>query len=252
MTDSLGMSQAEQDAPAVIAERMSGIESRLQTLRDRILSDRGRPLDALSVGALGHELTNLLTPAIVRGQRMLLDPDLEPRARRELEAIVAATKRATELGDLMLAATADGEPSGCDLKSIADEVAGLVATDRLEITRTVSEGVRAAAPELAVRHTVLNLVANASRAMGDRGRIEIRGGCSTGNTSDGVWLEVVDTGPGVPPSEADRLFERGVGRSGRGLGLAIGQRLIERHGGTLRLDRSSASGSVFRLELPAA
>lgn len=231
-----------------MAQRIVGIESRIQLLRDRVESGRGRPLDALSVAALGHELANLLTPAIVRAQRALREPALDQATRRDLEAILAATRRATELGDLMLAATA-GDQAGCDLAPVAREVADLLAGERVDFTLQIPENTRTSAPEAAVRHTLLNLVANAIRAMGQVGTIDICGGSSSWH---GVWLEVADSGPGMDRATSERLFDIGVGRSGGGLGLAIGRQLIEQHGGTLTLERNSPEGCVFRLELPKA
>lgn len=241
---------------------MHGIESRLQTLRDRVVNDRGRPLDALSIAAIGHELSNLMTPAIARSQRAMRDPAISSAIRKDLEAILHATQRATELGDLMLAATSERDDAGCELGPVANEVAAIAGTESLVVAVDVDGSLRSAVPGLAVRHTLLNLISNASRAMGGSGRIEIVGGCSTWNAESNrsaeaaaitptVWLDVLDEGPGVPVQDADRLFERGVGRSGGGLGLAIGKRLIERHGGSLRLASSSPDGCVFRLELPA-
>jgi signal transduction histidine kinase len=70
-----------------------------------------------------------------------------------------------------------------------------------------------------------------------------------------VW----DEGPGVPPSERDRIFERFErgsttgGRSGFGLGLAIGRELAKRMGGSLRLlDAEPGAGAAFALSLARA
>jgi two-component system sensor histidine kinase KdpD len=77
--------------------------------------------------------------------------------------------------------------------------------------------------------------------------------------SDG-WVSVCveDQGPGVPASERELIFDpfaRGrVGartRAGKGLGLFISRRIVEAHGGTLRL-LPGAHGGVFCIELPAA
>lgn len=249
MTDSEPMAGQGDQPGTEMAARIVGIESRIQVLRDRVESGRCRPLDALSVAALGHELANLLTPAIARTQRALRQPDLDEATRRDLEAVLVATRRATELGDLMLAASG-GDERGCDLAAVASEVAALLSCDGVTITTGLPAGVRTTAPEPAVRHTLINLVGNAIRAMGDGGGlIDLCGGRSSWH---GVWLEVADTGPGMDEATSRRLFDIGVGRHGGGLGLAIGRRLIEQHGGTLTLERNSPEGCVFRLELPRA
>jgi len=97
-----------------------------------------------------------------------------------------------------------------------------------------------------------NLIDNSLHAMGDSGRLEIRTSASGGD----VIVEVSDTGPGVPDSIRDRLFEiavttKGPG-AGLGLGLAICRRIVEEgHGG--RLDFESSPGrTVFYVSLPAS
>ena len=73
-----------------------------------------------------------------------------------------------------------------------------------------------------------------------------------------VVLRVADRGPGIPPSERERVLERFVRLSsasdvpGTGLGLSIARSLVEINGGRLRLAESAAGGTLFEIELPAA
>jgi len=65
-------------------------------------------------------------------------------------------------------------------------------------------------------------------------------------------LEVSDTGPGVKPEDRDKIFEpffTGKTR-GTGLGLAIAKRVVELHGGTIRVDDAPGGGALFRIEIP--
>ncbi|MQY19423.1 Adaptive-response sensory-kinase SasA [Nocardia sp. RB20] len=73
-----------------------------------------------------------------------------------------------------------------------------------------------------------------------------------------VLMEVVDTGPGLPPAEAERIFERfyrtDTSRSrdsgGTGLGLSIVQALVASHGGTVSVDSVLGEGTTFTVRLP--
>jgi two-component system phosphate regulon sensor histidine kinase PhoR len=75
-----------------------------------------------------------------------------------------------------------------------------------------------------------------------------------------VRLCVADSGPGVPPEERVRIFERfyrlDSARSsttgGTGLGLAIVKALVEAHGGTIRVESGPAGGALFSFTLPIA
>jgi signal transduction histidine kinase len=70
-------------------------------------------------------------------------------------------------------------------------------------------------------------------------------------------LRVADTGPGIPPEDRERVFERFVrldparGAGGAGLGLAIARWVAEAHGGGLRLVSSGSGGSIFAANLPS-
>ncbi len=95
-----------------------------------------------------------------------------------------------------------------------------------------------------------NLIDNALDAMNGQGRLTVR----TAPDDDGVLVEIIDTGPGIPEDIQERIFEpffttKGVG-AGTGLGLDISYRIIaNRHGGTLRV--SSVPGETkFQIRLP--
>jgi two-component system OmpR family sensor kinase len=98
-----------------------------------------------------------------------------------------------------------------------------------------------------------NLVDNALKFTGPENPIEIRA------FEDGrsLLVEVADTGPGIPPDDLPRIFEelyRGTnarGFEGSGLGLALVQRVIARHGGTVSVRSRPGRGSVFTVRLPA-
>jgi CheY-like chemotaxis protein len=106
-----------------------------------------------------------------------------------------------------------------------------------------------------LHQVVVNLVANAHQAMrevaGPR-RLTVATGVSTGGSR--VWMEVRDTGPGVPEELEARIFEPffttkppGVGT---GLGLSLCQGIVEGHGGRIGVVPGEGRGAVFRVELP--
>ena len=76
------------------------------------------------------------------------------------------------------------------------------------------------------------------------------------NDYDAVILDVGDTGPGMPPEDRERVFERFVrldparGTGGAGLGLAIARWVAEAHGGQVRIVTSGPGGSIFAASLP--
>ncbi|MET9272067.1 HAMP domain-containing sensor histidine kinase [Kribbella sp. NPDC003557] len=126
-------------------------------------------------------------------------------------------------------------------------------TDLLIGTSAVSAG-RVSGDEASLRRLVANLAENAARYA--RGRIAF--GLVE---ADGlVVLSVSDDGPGIPPAERDRVFERfvrvGEDRSradgGSGLGLAIVAQVARTHGGNVQVARSLLGGATLEVRLPAA
>jgi signal transduction histidine kinase len=106
----------------------------------------------------------------------------------------------------------------------------------------------------AVAQIVRILLDNALRVAPPGSSIDVQPGADAG------WarIAVCDGGPGVPASERERIFERFQrgsttgGRSGFGLGLAIGRELAARMGGSLALSEEGPPGACFALRLPAA
>ncbi|HVJ94236.1 MAG TPA: HAMP domain-containing sensor histidine kinase, partial [Labilithrix sp.] len=100
---------------------------------------------------------------------------------------------------------------------------------------------------------VSNLVGNAIKHMDAAAirRITVR----TSDQRSAVRIEVCDTGPGVPPSERERIFDpyaraASAGVPGLGLGLATVRRLAEAHGGRVGVSPNEPTGSIFWFELP--
>ncbi len=98
-----------------------------------------------------------------------------------------------------------------------------------------------------------NLLDNAIDAMRGRGELVITAAPASG--SDGVVVDVCDTGPGIPEAARAHVFDpffttKEVG-AGTGLGLYIARSIVMRHGGSLDISASGPGGTCFRVSLPA-
>ena len=140
--------------------------------------------------------------------------------------------------------------------SVNEMVAALVEFVRPVATRQAS-AVEAttdqAVPPMAIdrtllRQAVLNLVKNGLEALGGKGRLTV----STRRVDDHAEIAIIDTGPGIKPEVAKRLFEQffTTKPQGTGLGLYIARQIIEGHGGTLRWESPPGQGTAFTASLP--
>lgn len=96
----------------------------------------------------------------------------------------------------------------------------------------------------------MNLLVNAAQAIEIRGKITLR----TGQEGDKIWIEVSDTGKGIPAANFPHLFDpffttKPVGK-GTGLGLSVSYKIIEKHHGKIEVQSEVGKGSTFRVWLP--
>ncbi len=99
-----------------------------------------------------------------------------------------------------------------------------------------------------MQQVLVNLVKNASQAMTTGGTLTLQ----TGESSDGVWVSVTDTGGGIPEEQINRIFEPfyTTKKKGSGLGLMIVQRIVRAHNGRIDLESHVGRGTTFRVWLP--
>jgi signal transduction histidine kinase len=105
-----------------------------------------------------------------------------------------------------------------------------------------------------IKQLILNLLSNAIKYNHPGGKVFLRGW----DENEKVWLEIKDTGPGIPPEAIPRLFEKFYrvpdlypDRTGTGLGLSICKRIVENHGGSISVVSSVGVGTSFIVQLPA-
>ena len=118
---------------------------------------------------------------------------------------------------------------------------------------TVAEGLRVWGDEVLLRQLLDNLIGNAVKyvAPGVRPEIEVTGHQS----ADELEVRVSDNGIGIPPDEREQIFDtfhraHAQGYRGTGLGLSICRQIVERHGGSIRVEAAAGGGSAFVITLP--
>jgi two-component system OmpR family sensor kinase len=128
-----------------------------------------------------------------------------------------------------------------------DELLGRLARAYPGVRLFAQAPVRVVGDTHQLLQAIRNLVRNAVQASGSAEGVSIE----LSENGNLVELRVRDTGPGIPPERLDRIFERYYsGSSGAGVGLTVVSRIVEQHGGELRVE-TGTEGSCFTVALPS-
>jgi PAS domain S-box-containing protein len=234
-------------------------------------------LESLGVlaGGIAHDFNNLLTGIL--GNADLAKTEMSPLApsRASLEGIEVAARRAADLCRQLLAYSGRGRfiIQPLSLQELVEEMGHLVSVSiskKVVLKYHFSQGVPAVdADATQLRQVVMNLIVNASEAIGERsGVISVTVGlaqCDAGylkgclgadeiEPGDYVYLEVADTGHGMDKATVDRIFDPFFSTkfTGRGLGLAAVLGIVRGHHGAIKVYSEPGRGSTFKLLLPAS
>lgn len=199
---------------------------------------------------VSHELRTPL--AVIASTTELLQgsPDLTEKLSERLKRIERASRQATELIEalLLLSRAERRGPTRGETTEVGKVAADVIESQRpqmrgkpLTIDLNVIDPVTVNAPASVLAVALTNLIGNAIKYTLE-GSVQVEVGMGS--------IEVIDTGPGIKPEDAERLFQRGVrgegaGGSGAGLGLAIVRRLCELYGWDVSMrPRSDGNGAI--------
>jgi two-component system sensor kinase FixL len=246
-----------------LSERQAA-EARLQELQSELVYvSRLSAMGEMAAG-LAHELNQPLSAIsnYLRGGRRLLEA--ENRDSRALPVIDKAADQALRAGEIIrhlrnFIAGSEGDRNETSLHALVEEASklGLVgARERGIATRfDLSPAVDAVVVDrVQIQQVVLNVLRNAIEAMKDSPRRELL--VATRVADDGMaMVSVADTGSGIRPEIAGRLFQPFVtskGGQGMGVGLSICRGIIEAHGGRIWTEPNPSGGTIFQFTLPRA
>jgi signal transduction histidine kinase len=193
-------------------------------------------------------MTNL---SILRRARTASGPEQEAI----VDSVAEAERMKRMLARLRALAHADEDvPLRRELVDLAELTADVVrayaaqaGTSGVDFVTDLGTPARISADRDLLREAVANLVDNAVRVSPRGEAVTLR----VANGSAGPYIDVIDHGPGIDDDRLANLFDRFQrSDSGSGLGLAIARRVVERHGGTIRVSTKPGSGSTFTIELP--
>ena len=225
-------------------------------------AERLAALGQLSAG-LAHEIRNPL--GVIKGSAEILSQKLSAgdELAKELSGYIYTD--VNRLSALVSRFLDFARPSQLNVKaeSLPDLLEKCLRTVGDQGTTTGIKIVKEFAPSLPrvmidselCEQVFTNLICNACEAMNEGGQLTIRADISraTGERAREVAIEIADTGPGIPEEIKEQVFNPffTTKKSGVGLGLAIVSKIVDAHGGTVKLVNSPRQGACFRVTLPA-
>ena len=240
-------------------------QQRLQDLQSELIfMSRFTALGEMA-STLAHELNQPLTAvaSYLNGARRLLEAGKPGDAASARDAIDNAAAQALRAGQIIkrlrdFVARGESERQVEDLRKLVEEASALALGGAREAGARVSFRFDplarfVLADKVQIQQVLLNLIRNAVEAMQDVERRELT--LSTRLVDPGiVEIVVADTGPGLAPEIAAKLFQPFVTtkQHGMGVGLSISRTIIESHGGRLSAEPNPEGGTIFRLPLKGA
>lgn len=251
-------SSLEPISTKALPQELAGLVNAINLLLDRLKTSLSAQQRFASDAA--HELRTPLTA--LKLQIQLAQRAKTPEAREKcFSRLNEGINRATRLvQQLLTLARLDPDASEKPVStvqldalvhSIREDMDAIGAQKNIQI-QAVTEPATTEGMEDAIRLMITNLTDNAIRYTPENGRIELR---VTPKGAD-VAIEICDNGPGIAPSERQRVFDRfyralGTKTAGTGLGLAIVKRIVDIHHGRIDIDDGlDGTGTTFRITLP--
>ena len=236
-------------------------ERRLQDLQAELVHVSRLTALGEMASALAHELNQPLSAIAnyVKGSVRILDQE-QPDPVKVRNALIQAGDQALRAGEIIrrlrdFVSKGESERRVEPLTKLIEEAGALAMIGAKESGVRVSFDISPAAPyvladKVQVQQVLLNLMRNAIEAMQDSPQRALTVSSALGEDNS-VIVKVTDTGPGIAPEVANRLFQPFVTSksTGMGVGLSISRTIIEAHGGRIWAESAPGGGTVFSFTL---
>jgi signal transduction histidine kinase len=258
-----------------LREAYNGLEKKVEdrTHELALANDRLKELDQMKsdfVSHFSHELRTPLT-AIKGAVDLVLREVPGPLTEKQMHYLTRVRSNTQHLAGLIndlldLSKIESGKSEvkfrlvslGGLMHEVVESLRPVAAEKVIALESTISEpSILVWADRDKVNQVLMNLIGNAIKFTPAQGRIAVS---ALRNDNGNGQVSVSDTGPGVPPDEKEKVFDKfyqiaqvgGARPKGTGLGLAICKALVELHGGKIWVESEPHAGSIFNFTLPAA
>jgi signal transduction histidine kinase len=254
----LEKAQLYRDSQKQLEKLLTVFDELSRTQAQLVHSEKLASLGVLA-GGVAHEINNPLMVILGRTELLLMDDDLSDRGRRNLETVRLETERIAQIVQGLLAFARKSRQDKIEPVSINEVLERTVMLNEHQLVVGNVRVVKALQPDIPViqanpgqlQQVFMNLIINAHHAMPDGGQLVIRTGTVPGGR---VFIEMEDSGVGIPPEDLDRIFDpffttKEEGK-GTGLGLSVSRNIVQNHGGVIGVQSTLGIGTIFRIVLP--
>ena len=225
-----------------------------------IQSEKQASVGKLAAG-VAHEINNPLTAVLTFTHMILRRKDLPDEVRADLNTVASQTERVRRIVKSLLDFSRQSAlaPEPLDVNRLIMDCVNLMENQALIKGITLSFTGDDDLPSFTLDHNqcqsvLINMIINALDATSMGGTIDIQTRKAFVNHESGVEISISDTGSGIAPEHMTKLFDpffttKEIGK-GTGLGLAVSAGIIQRHGGTIKVQSKPKEGTTFTIWLP--
>ncbi len=209
------------------------------------------------VSSIAHSLSNPLNIISGNADFLLMSKKSGEPEQEELKTIIDEATRITKSlrGLLNFSRPITVEKTQTDINLLIDEIIGKIKYSIGSKEIIVKKSLDKALPNInidksQIEEVITNLVINAIQAFTAKGEVTIK----TRSNADSIYIDVIDDGPGIPKENLEKIFRpfytsKGFGK-GTGLGLSIVKRIVDEHGGQVKVRSQIGKGTTFTIQLP--
>jgi C4-dicarboxylate-specific signal transduction histidine kinase len=235
------------------------MRQQMESLQQQVIRQERLAAIGVLVSGVAHELNNPLQAILGFAELLQMQKGIPEHARGDLTLIQKeATRASAIIRNLSRFGRQVSEPLPVRFKDVVASVLELRQRKLEELNISVELDENSAGLVMAIftelQQVVLNFAINAEQAIVHSDAKDRRVIFRTGDRDGWAWIEVEDTGPGVPPEAEVKLFQpfyttKPVGE-GTGLGLSVSYDIIRSYNGRIGYRRAASGGAIFYFELP--
>jgi two-component system NtrC family sensor kinase len=237
---------------------------RREAAEDQLIQSQKQASVGRLAAGIAHEINNPLTGILTYTSMLLQQKDIGEEVRSDLQKVVQFTERVKKIvkGLLYFSLQTKLDRESTDLNRLILATISMMETPALVKGVSVKFNPGENLPMLTldrsqIQSVLINMIINALDATEPGGYINIytaTGLCANDTGNKGVEITIADNGCGIPPENLDKLFDpffttKGVGQSA-GLGLSVSFGIVQRHGGTIRVQSEVGKGTRLFIWLP--